>query len=102
MGIDDPSLQTDHAHLMQTLSTMMVQLDALQILVSEDIANNVGITSAPYIPDIEAIREGLTALEQLTRNMLYEVQAASGDYPQSELVGVTLTEALSRTVEETA
>jgi DNA-binding NarL/FixJ family response regulator len=81
---------------------MMVQLDALQILVSEDIANNVGITSAPYIPDIEAIREGLTALEQLTRNMLYEVQAASGDYPQSELVGVTLTEALSRTVEETA
>jgi DNA-binding NarL/FixJ family response regulator len=100
MGLDDPSQQTDHAYLMQALSAMMVQLNALQTLVRDDRAD--GVSPVPHIPDMDAIRNGLAALEQSTRNMLYEVQAVSGDMQLEELPGVPLAEALSSEVEETA
>jgi DNA-binding NarL/FixJ family response regulator len=102
MGLDDPTQHTDHAHLIQTLSAMMIQLNALQVLVQNDAID--GIDDAPLyqIPDMDAIRNGLSVLEQMTRDMLYEVRAVSDDVPIAELNGVTLSEALTRSVEETA
>ncbi len=102
MGLDDPSQQTDHAHFIQSLSAMMVQLSALQTLVGDDRANGIDISPDFHIPDINAIRKGLAILEQITRDMLFEMRAVSDDAPLMELSGVTLAEALSRAVEETA
>ncbi len=102
MGFDDPSQQTDHAHFIQTLSAMMVQLNALQTLVRDEKADGIDVSPALYIPDMDAIRSGLATLEQMTRDMLFEVRAVSDDAPIAELSGVTLAEALSRAVEETA
>jgi len=102
MGLDDPTQQTDHAHLVQTLSAMMIQLNALQMLVQKDMIDGIDIAPTYHIPDMDAIRNGLAILEQMTRDMLYEVRAVSDDVPIAELSGVTLAEALTRAVEETA
>ncbi len=102
MGLANPSLQTDHAHLIQTLSSMLVQLNALETLVRDDTAGSHGESPVPHIPDMNAIRNGLVMLEQMTRDMLYELRAVSDDMPLAELSGVTLAEALSQVVEETA
>ncbi len=101
MGLDDPTQQTDHAHLIQTLSAMMIQLNALQMLVQKDMIDGIDIAPTYHIPDMDAIRNGLAILEQMTRDMLYEVRAVSDDVPIAELNGVTLAEALTRAVEET-
>ncbi len=45
MGLNDPTQQTDHAHLIQTLSAMMIQLNALQMLVHKDMID--GIDASP-------------------------------------------------------
>jgi len=102
MGLNDPTQQTDHAHFMQMLSAMMIQLNALQTLVHNDTVDGIDVSPTYHIPDMDAIRNGLTNLEQLTREMLYEMQAASDDLPLVELNGITLAEALSRAVEQTA
>jgi DNA-binding NarL/FixJ family response regulator len=102
MGLDVPTQQTDHAHLIQTLSAMMIQLNALQMLVQNDPIDGIDGTPLYQIPDMDAIRNGLSILEQMTRAMLYEVRAVSDDVPITELSGVTLAEALTRAVEETA
>lgn len=102
MGLDDPTQQTDHAHLIQRLSAMMIQLNALQLLVHKDMIDGIVDSLTYQIPDMDAIRNGLTILEQMTRDMLYEVRAVSDDVPIAELNGVTLAEALTRAVEETA
>ena len=102
MGLDDPTQQTDHAHLVQTLSAMMIQLNALQMLVQKDMIDGIDASPTYHIPDMDAIRNGLAILEQMTRDMLYEVRAVSDDGPIAELSGVTLAEALTRAVEETA
>jgi DNA-binding NarL/FixJ family response regulator len=102
MGLDDPTQQTDHAHFIQTLSAMMIQLNALQTLVHNDMIDGIDVSPTYRIPDMVAIRNGLTNLEQLTREMLYEIQAVNDDLPVVELNGVTLAEALSQAVEATA
>ncbi len=51
MGLNDPTQQTDHAHLIQTLSAMMLQLNALQTLVRSDTVDN-DVSSMLHIPDI--------------------------------------------------
>ncbi len=102
MGLDDPTQQTDHAHLIQTLSAMMIQLNALQMLVQNDSIDEIDGVPLYQLPDMDAIRNGLSILEQMTRDMLYEVRAVSDDVPIDELSGVTLAEALTRVVEETA
>jgi len=102
MGLDDPSQQTDYADFIQSLSAMLVQLNALQTLVHDDRADSIEVSSTLHIPDMNAIRNGLAILEQMTRDMLYEVRAVSNDLPLAELSGITLAEALSRAVEETA
>src|SRR5215469_958566 len=102
MSLDDPSQQSDHAHFIQTLSAMMVQLNALQTLVGNDRADGIDVSPALHIPDMDTIRNGLTTLEQMTREMLRELRSLSADLPLLELSGVTLGEALSRAVEEKA
>jgi DNA-binding NarL/FixJ family response regulator len=102
MGLDDPSQQNDHAHFIQSLSAMMVQLTALQTLVRDERANGIDASATLHIPDMDAIRNGLAILEQMTRDMLFEMRAISDDLPVAELSDVSLAEALSRAVEETA
>lgn len=102
MGLDDPLKQTDHAHLIRTLSAMLVQLNGLQNIVRDDTADSGGESYVPHVPDMNAIRKGLATLEQMTREMLYEVRTVSDDMPLAELAEVPLAEALSRAVEETA
>jgi len=102
MGLANPSLQTDHAHLIQTLSAMLVQLNALESLVHDDTAGSPGESPVPHIPDMNAIRNGLVMLGQMTRDMLYELRAVSDDLSLVEISGLTLAEALSQAVEETA
>jgi DNA-binding NarL/FixJ family response regulator len=102
MGLDDPTQQTDHAHLIQRLSAMMIQLNALQMLVHKDTTDGIHDSLTYQLPDMDAIRNGLAILEQMTREMLYEVRAVSDDVFIAELSGVTLAEALTRAVEETA
>jgi DNA-binding NarL/FixJ family response regulator len=102
MGLDDPSQQNDHAHFIQSLSAMMVQLNALQTLVRDERANGIDVSATLHIPDMDAIRSGLAILEQMARDMLFEMRSVSDDVPVAELSGVTLAEALSRAVEETA
>jgi len=74
------------------LSALMVQVNALQSLVRDEDTTTV----------LETLREGLATLEQLTREILHEARSFDEDVPLAELIGVTLTEALSHAVEETA
>src|SRR5258708_36801762 len=92
MQTGDTSQQSGHAHLVQMLSALMVQVNALQSLVRDEDTTTV----------LETLREGLTTLEQLTRETLHEARSFDEDVPLAELIGVTLTEALSRAIEETA
>src|SRR5258708_13868647 len=73
---------------------MMLQLNALQAIVRDDTANGV--------PDINAIRGGLKTLEQMTREMLYELRSVSDDMALPEGAGVRMGEARWRAVEEKA
>jgi DNA-binding NarL/FixJ family response regulator len=92
--------QTDHTHLIQALSAMMAHLKALQSLVREDAAE--GTASAITAADVATIRNELTTLEQLTREMLYDVRSASDELALEPLPGVPLAESLTRAVDETA
>src|ERR1700676_949099 len=80
-----------HEHILQMLSAIMLQINATQIVARDD-----------HPLDVEAVRTGLNAMEQITREAIRELRAASDDPPLPELVGVTLVEALTRAVEETA
>lgn len=73
---------------------MLIQVNALRTLV--------GAPSIESFSDLRALREGLTDLEQMTREALYMVRTSIDDMPLPELEGVTLTEALSHLIEETA
>src|SRR6266480_4956346 len=85
-----------HEHLVQMLSTILLQLNALQTMVRDE-------TMSPMPLDLNTLYNGLTAIEQMTREAIYEIRSASDDdQPLAELVGVTLVEALTRVIEETA
>src|SRR6266699_2159505 len=92
MQTNDISQQSSHAHLVQMLSALMVQVNALQSLVRDEDTTTV----------LETLREVLATPEQLTREILHEARSFDEDVPIDELIGVTLTEALSHAVEETA
>src|SRR5947209_1127998 len=84
---------TSHEHLVQVLSTILLQLNSLQTIVRNE--------TVP--PDLNVLYNGLTTIEQMTREVIYEIRSASDDdLPLADLVGVTLGEALSRAIEETA
>ena len=75
MGLDDPLKQTDHAHLIRTLSAMLVQLNGLQIIVRNDTVDSSGESHVPHVPDMNAIRNGLATLEQMTRERTIGVRS---------------------------
>src|ERR1700676_2076021 len=76
------------------LSTLLVQINALQILVREE--EDGDSAGGETTPDLPALRQGLHALEQLAGEMLYELQVASGGLLLADLPGgQPLAEALS-------
>ncbi len=83
------TIQTDHTHLVQTLSAMMAHLKALQGLVREDTADGAASLSRT---DLTTIRNELTTLEQLTREMLYDLRSASDELALAPLPGLPLAE----------
>ncbi|MBV9227915.1 MAG: hypothetical protein JOZ18_01285, partial [Chloroflexi bacterium] len=83
-----------HERLLQMLSALLIQVNALQTLADKE--------PDEAARDINTLRDGLLVLEQMARNVLFEVRASADDLPPAELEGVTLAEALSRLVEETA
>ena len=120
---DAPSSQhSDHTYLVQTLCALMLQLNALQALVSAVDARAEARTvegaggrrqadaptaplQRPYQPELDAIdalRDGLTVLEQMTREALHWARLIDEDELPAELIGVTFPEALSHAVEEMA
>ncbi|QBD80401.1 response regulator transcription factor family protein [Ktedonosporobacter rubrisoli] len=92
--IKDASSTSSNERLLQILSTGMIQLNALQALVDKPQAEE------PV--DRQRISEGLRVLEQITREALSLVRSANDELPLTELAGITLAEALTRLVEETA
>ena len=99
MQTADVARQTDHANLIQDLSAMMIQINALQTLVRDNTGDS---SSQSHLPDINAVRNGLAVLEQITRDMLYEVSITDSNLQLADLPGVSLPEALSSLVEQTA
>ncbi len=79
-----------HEQLLQELRTILLQLTTLQALAHAKA------------PDLGALRSGLTELEQRARALIAEVRSADEHLPLADLAGVTLPEALTRSVEETA
>lgn len=93
-GLADPF---SYAHLLRTLSNMIAQIGALQRLAGD------GESAAPLPAfDRAELRDGLASLEQMAREMLYEVHAAGDDEEAEPLPGLPLDEVLSRLVDETA
>ena len=99
MQTADTTLQTDHNNFVQSLSAMMIQINALQTLVRNDTGESSSQSSSL---DINAMRNGLAVLEQITREMLYAVSITGHNLQLADLPGVSLREALSSLVEETA
>ncbi len=87
---NDVSQINAHEHLLEMLSAILLQLSALQTVVHNDK------------PDLNAMRNGLASMEQITREAIHEIRSSSDEIPLPELVGFTLVEALSHAVEETA
>ena len=87
---NNTTTETPHAELIQMLSAFLIQLNALQTFVQEEPT------------DLPTLREGMNTLEQMARDALFVVRSADEDVSPVELEGVTLSEALSRLVEETA
>lgn len=87
---NDSSPINAHQHLLEILSAILLQLNALQTVVRDDK------------PDLNAVRNGLASMEQITREAIHEIRSTSDEMSLPDLVGLTLVEALSRTVEETA
>lgn len=100
MQTADAVQHTDHENFIQGLSAMMLQINALQKLVRTD-AGDSSSQNNPTL-DINAVRNGLTDLEQITREILYEVSITGNTLQLTELPGASLAEALSSRVEETA
>ncbi|GHO85497.1 helix-turn-helix transcriptional regulator [Dictyobacter formicarum] len=84
-----------HDQLLHTLSALLIELHALQLLVRADDSREASL-------DLEAVRAGIAELESLACEALTIVRSSFEDVPIPELDGVVLTEALSRAVEETA
>ncbi len=97
-GGSDPVDRTDHAHLLRSLSAMMAQIDLLQNVVRGEAAAVQAIDTN----GVAALRNGLESLEQMAREMLYDVRSISDDLPLDALPDLPLGEALSRLVDETA
>ncbi|MBV9615918.1 MAG: response regulator, partial [Ktedonobacteraceae bacterium] len=94
MQTNNAPLNNSDEQLLQILSSMSIQLNALQTLIGDE-----GSTS--HI-DAHAVRDGLKTLEHTTREAIYVVRTSNEDLLPTELANNTLSEALSHLVEETA
>ncbi len=83
-----------HEHLLRQLSAMLIQIGALQALLRAE--------EAPTAAEAAELRQGLAEIEQVAREMLYHIRSTDESLPLPELVGISLAEALTRAVEETA
>ena len=92
MQTNNTPLNSSNEQLLQMLSSMLIQLNALETVVGEE-----GTTG-----DISTIRTGLKMLERMTREALYVVRAYNEDLLPTELAESPFPEVLSRLVEETA
>lgn len=95
-----------HEQLLQLLSALLIQVNALQTLVAEEQTESTESVSIQHIREtqnnIQALRTGLATVEQMTRDAMLVVRSQCEEMPLPELEGVTLADALSRLVEETA
>src|SRR5712691_9232826 len=90
------SQPADHAQLIRELSAMLAQLSLLQSLTRPDATKSLSQ------PEMAILRDGLAALEQMAREMLYEARSADDTLSLESLPDVPLAEALARAVDETA
>jgi DNA-binding NarL/FixJ family response regulator len=88
------------AYLLRMLSTMIAQIGMMQRLAG-DGSDGESTAQLPAF-DRAALHDGLASLEQMAREMLYEVRAAGDDEHAETLPDLPLDEALSRLVDETA
>ncbi len=90
------SQQAENTQLIRELSAMLAQLSVLQRIARP------GTGEALSQVDLAALRDGLSALEQMAREMLYEARAVDDAFALASLPDVPLAEALARAVDETA
>jgi len=102
MQNNNSAQHSNHVHLVQMLSSLMVQVNALQALVRDEEAAPALATTVQPATMLETLREGLATLEQMARDILHEIRSFDEDVPLPELIGITLIEALTRAVEDTA
>jgi len=94
--------QAHSSELMRELSAMLAQLRVLQSITRPDTGNSDGTEATLSPVDLAMLRGGLTTLEQMARNMLYEARSAEDALAFEALPDVPLAEALARAVDETA
>ena len=92
------SQPTDRAQLIRELSAMLAQLSLLQSLLAVILSAAKDLSQ----PEMAILRDGLAALEQMAREMLYEARSADDALSLESLPDVPLAEALARAVDETA
>lgn len=98
----DRTDRADHAHLLRSLSAMLAQIDMLQnIAYGKEAESSVQVMQVVESNELAALRNGLAALEQMVREMLYDVRSLSDDLPLDALPDMSLSESLSRLVDET-
>src|SRR5260370_36278002 len=90
------SQPTDRTQLIRELSAMLAQLSLLQSLTRPHATRSLSQ------PEMAILRDGLAALEQMAREMLYEARSADDALLLESLPDVPLAEALARAVDETA
>ena len=88
--------QTENTQLIRELSAMLAQLSVLQ-----SIARPGGSEALSQV-DLNALRDGLSTLEQMAREMLYEARAVEDTFSLANLPDMPLAEAMARAVDETA
>jgi DNA-binding NarL/FixJ family response regulator len=90
------SEQAENTQRIRELSAMLAQLSVLQSMVRAEAGETLSQA------DLAALREGLAALEQMAREMLYEARSVEDALSLAILPDMPLAEALARAVDETA
>jgi DNA-binding NarL/FixJ family response regulator len=97
-----------HERLLQLLSTILLEINALQAQVLPRAYANATVDKQTDIMDLSSrgeastIHAGLQTLEQLTREALLIIHTLLEDQPPTEIEELALAEVFSRLVEETA
>ena len=92
----DKSQKIENTQRIRELSAMLAQVSVLQSIARAGAGETLSQT------DLAALREGLAALEQMAREMLYEARSVEDAFFLENLPDMPLAEALSRAVDETA